>query len=337
MSLLGGYNVQSAISYAAGIILLCEHLDTVTFEARWIWRNLPRWESFNAIKLVYLCARYFGIASQILSIVVVTRIYRVDGPSIYGCSMWIWIQFAGQYVLWTCLEALLMLRVYALYSRSSFMGYFLSAFLVFEAVIAGYITFSRTSQSYQLPVPSYLFAIDEGACLHDVSTGIPYQVIYFGVVQISAQILILGLTLARCIPALRVHHSLNRLLYRLIKDGFISFVVIMGLIFTPLSAYFTGKATILYSQPIANAVVALTTCRLIIRIQTMDSQDDSEEERQPSGVELTSAVSSNFEETGTDWGSMYNAAPSSSNHAGPSTPGGREQRAGHERRVAWAS
>ena len=44
----------------------------------------------------------------------------------------------------------------------------------------------------------------------------------------AAQVTILVLTLARCIPALKVHHSLNRLLYRLVKDGLISFVVIMG-------------------------------------------------------------------------------------------------------------
>ncbi|KAI5834084.1 hypothetical protein K523DRAFT_89867 [Schizophyllum commune Tattone D] len=319
----GDFHEQTAITYAAGVFALCEFFATIVFEWKWIWGIRHWWSKFNAIKVVYLLAKYLGFASQLLSIVIVTLIYRGDGPTIAGCAYWVWIQLTAQWLLWTCLEALLMLRLYALYSRSKFMGFFLFTFMLAETAVAAYLSFSRLHQHFprvhygvSLPVPPWLFAVDEGVCFHDVKKGIPMQAVYFGIVQMAAQVTILVLTLARCIPALKVHHSLNRLLYRLVKDGFIAFVVIMGVIFVPVSAYFVGKATLMHSFPISNEILSMTTTRLIIRIQTMDSEIERET-RRPSGIELTSAVSSNLDATGTDWGtnSEYHARQSSEYHA----------------------
>ncbi|KAL1746400.1 hypothetical protein HDZ31DRAFT_62186 [Schizophyllum fasciatum] len=298
MSPLGGYNQQTAITYAAGVYTLCEYFDTIVFECKWIWGIRHWWSSINAIKLVYLMAKYIGVAAQLASIIVVTHVYHKDGPTIAGCAKWLWVQFTAQWILWTCLEALLMLRIYALYSRSTAMGYFLCAFMLAETGAAAYLSFSRIHQRTALPVPPWLFATGEGVCFHNVEKGIPLQAVYFGVVQIASQATILALTLVRCIPALKVHHTLHRLLYRLIKDGLIAFVVIMGVIFVPISAYFSGRATLMHSLPVSNGVLSMTTCRLILRIQTMDRASGT----RPS-VELTSAVSGNLEATGTEWGS----------------------------------
>lgn len=79
--------------------------------------------------------------------------------------------------------------VYALYSRSKFMGFFLFTFMLAETAIAAYLSFSRLHQNFprvhygvSLPVPPWLFAVDEGVCFHDVKKGIPMQAVYFGCV-----------------------------------------------------------------------------------------------------------------------------------------------------------
>ncbi|TRM69930.1 hypothetical protein BD626DRAFT_475795 [Schizophyllum amplum] len=227
---LGNYNAQSALSYAGGVFLLCEFLDTSAFERRWIWRTSRKRKPFNAIKLVFLLAKYSGIITQLLSIAVITRVYDVDGPTISGCSTWIWLHFGAQYVLWTCLEVLLMLRIYALYGQSKFMGAFLILFMMAEMAVAGYFIIGHVviEAGPALPIPPYFFAIEEGYCIHNVALGLPIQVMYLGFIQLTTHILILALTLARCVPALRVHHTLKRLLHQLIVDGLIGFIVVVG-------------------------------------------------------------------------------------------------------------
>ena len=86
---------------------------------------------------------------------------------------------------------LISLPVYALYSRSKFMGFFLFTFMLAETAIAAYLSFSRLHQHFprvhygvSLPVPPWLFAVDEGVCFHDVKKGIPMQAVFFGCVVV---------------------------------------------------------------------------------------------------------------------------------------------------------
>ncbi|KAI5889317.1 uncharacterized protein SCHCODRAFT_02511627 [Schizophyllum commune H4-8] len=185
----GDFHEQTATTYAAGVFALCEFFATIVFEWKWIWGIQHWWSKFNAIKVVYLLAKYLGFASQLSSIAIVTLIYRGDGPTIAGCAYWVWVQLTAQWLLWTCLEALLMLRLYALYSRSKFMGIFLFTFMFAETAVAAYLSFSRLHQNFPrvhygvaLPVPPWLFAVDEGVCFHNVKKGIPMQAVYFGCV-----------------------------------------------------------------------------------------------------------------------------------------------------------
>ncbi|KAJ7703121.1 hypothetical protein B0H17DRAFT_89113 [Mycena rosella] len=192
---------------AALVFLVWENLITLDDEVEYIWPK-PRtaW-----VKSVFLFLRYFPLAVQLCNRILDEKVIQQAHLSYSALRAWYISQAVVAYLGMTGVEFVMMVRVYALYHNSRWIGWGLGCVLLAEtiAVIAGiFITLPGVHFEPQL-----------------LLTKVPHSFAYLGISALVSQAIILGLTLHRFLQGQWAGTSLGNLL---IRDGSIVYFIFFG-------------------------------------------------------------------------------------------------------------
>ncbi|KAF8967890.1 hypothetical protein BDZ97DRAFT_1977088 [Flammula alnicola] len=207
----------------AGLTFLCwEILITLNDEVELMWTQPRR---VTIVRVLYFFVRYFALAVQINN-AVVSKILNDRYPVPWEtCRMWLVYQATSIYLLLSAVDIILMIRVYAFYNRSRWIG-LLMIFLLFCRV-------GLSTAGAILTVPGQEF---NESCLNE---NVPSLVMYFfmrvfccflvEMGELIIQCTVLGLTFFKHVMAVRAGWGRTPLVSLLCKDGATAFTVLVGM------------------------------------------------------------------------------------------------------------
>ncbi|PPQ94707.1 hypothetical protein CVT25_009562 [Psilocybe cyanescens] len=241
----GGKN-QSLLSYSLSVyrivavgalaLLIWDIIITFPDEVHYIWPQSQR----SPTKWVFLLTRYFGLLAQASKLTNVftsasssTRrlvsicLTVIDSQfSIEECRMIYATQVVCGGILMACIQAILMLRVYALYSQDRRIAVAMITLLVAEiGSMPGVI---------QLTMPTNT----GNMCMKPITVR---DIALFGVSAILPQLLVLGLTIVKFFSGLRDGWGAIPIVSRLVRDDIILVAVIV--VWVVISAALTSINT----------------------------------------------------------------------------------------------
>ncbi|KAF8816825.1 hypothetical protein BYT27DRAFT_7181294 [Phlegmacium glaucopus] len=133
--------IRDFSSFAALVFLMLEYLSNCHSEYKYIWRAQP-----TPVKYIYLISRYSGLIGQIVHYSLI-HVFLIDAPvKPERCRVWFLFLFAICSILVASLDAVLLLRVYALY-RQNVKVYILALPLILQFVV-GSVMMERVTQSH---------------------------------------------------------------------------------------------------------------------------------------------------------------------------------------------
>jgi len=227
---------------------------TFRTEYKYIWKNSQG--STTLIKLLYLLSRYVAFAVHVTNTVLVTLVREQAIIPPHHCRIAAIYQAIVFFVMFGILDLILMLRVYALYNRPTYLAIIFVCLLACRFVVP-------TVMSYKA-MPSQRFT---PTCLV-ISTGSRAKVYVFAGGELFIQLVVVGLTFARHIWANRSGWG-NPLFSLLSRDGSMVFfgiavgmAAVIAVCLDPVDLshmVFPGLVIIMSSAG----------CRLIINMQKM--------------------------------------------------------------------
>ncbi|KAF8529366.1 hypothetical protein JB92DRAFT_2861729 [Gautieria morchelliformis] len=154
---------EDAIIYntlAASMFIFWEHCITFNEEVDLIWRA-KKWGTVNTL---FVVMRYMAFSIRIVELVFYTNVFGLIRPSTSQCIAWLRFEAASGYILFFCVEVVLMMRVFAFYGRNRLLLVTLLALFACES--AARITILGITMPNIVivpnPLPPHLHA---GACL----------------------------------------------------------------------------------------------------------------------------------------------------------------------------
>lgn len=123
--------IRNASSLVALTVLYCEYLANFNDELRFIWRR-----PMNRVKGIYLMARYVGLFGLTVNVVLLfaTPLSTIPVP-VDHCRAWFSFLTVVSCLVLFSIDAIAMLRVYALYNRNARIGAFFSTLILIEATL----------------------------------------------------------------------------------------------------------------------------------------------------------------------------------------------------------
>ncbi|KAF9476124.1 hypothetical protein BDN70DRAFT_190965 [Pholiota conissans] len=248
-------------------LLVWEHAITLQTELRYIWRR-----PISIVKGIYVFSRYYALAIQIFNL------YLVSGPLSsleipeHVCRRWFLFLTASSCALLATVDAILMLRVYALYLQDVKAGMFLAA-LFFGQLMVEFIY-----------VPIVVKVPFDPICdAQETHKG----VVYFGISLWVKHLAVVAMTLAK-----RDLAVLGAPVVRLVRrDGMWVVVLICGF-FTAIIPYSfvnqVSKAHVAFGWPMT--ILSISCCRMITNMLQLRINPDEETE---TGGSITTDLSNN--------------------------------------------
>ncbi|KAJ7703060.1 hypothetical protein B0H17DRAFT_85086 [Mycena rosella] len=206
-------------SYAGLTFATCEIIMTLKTELRYIWIDLHR---FTLVKLMYLVSRYLGLAVHITNTVLVTLVQRYTIIPVRLCRIALIYQAVVIIVMLGILDAILMIRVYALYNRKKSIAVLCAFLLVLKMVAfipSAFLGFpeQRFGPTCLVTTGSQTSLFLFGALYRGESFSI-CEPLFFRAGEVVVQLVILALTLFRHFSATRRGWG-NRLFRLSTRDG----------------------------------------------------------------------------------------------------------------------
>lgn len=129
-ALIYGLQIVKYVDVATLIYRICDYIQTVDLEIKYLWRGHKRWSLF---KIVYLMARYQGFFDQPLLIL----FYHVKGLSPTTCRVLFGAGYASAGMGGVAGEVLTFLRVYVLAGCTKKMGWYLTGQFMVSVILIG--------------------------------------------------------------------------------------------------------------------------------------------------------------------------------------------------------
>ncbi|KAF8191150.1 hypothetical protein BJ912DRAFT_964215 [Pholiota molesta] len=123
ISVLWVVRAAKSAQIGAFIIQALELFNHITEEIDYLWRT-----PFRAVTCLYALARYFPFCVQIVNLALSEIIHASPSPTL--CVYTFTAKIISAQLLSTCIETILMIRVYALYNRTRRTGLFLLAIMI---------------------------------------------------------------------------------------------------------------------------------------------------------------------------------------------------------------
>ncbi|KAF9477699.1 hypothetical protein BDN70DRAFT_994780 [Pholiota conissans] len=254
---------------ATQVLLVYEYTITFRSEIRYIWGS-----PVSFVKAIYLFSRYYGLVVQAVNLYLVSGpLAKLDIPE-HVCRRWFYFLISSGCTLAAALDAILMLRVYALYLQDDRVGLFLAALFSAQRVVEGILA------PIVLDVP--LDSICDLRKTHKAS-------IYFGISIMIKHTILLVMTLAK-----RKLAALGAPVVRLVRRDGIWVVVLLFAIFATIIPYSfvkqVAKAHVVFGWPMS--LISILCCRMIMNMQQLNVNTSDENEES----ELTTCTSSKLDE-----------------------------------------
>ncbi|KAF8994696.1 hypothetical protein BDQ17DRAFT_1366434 [Cyathus striatus] len=267
------YLAQHYWSAAAYMFLIWEYVCTCPYEFCHIWRR-----PITKVKALYLFSRYFGLLFQSANHVIIMRtLSRLPVPS-STCLHWFKLQLVAFIFLFFSMEAVIMLRVYALYNHSKAIGFTLVALLSLEL---------GTSIGCPASImPKFKF---DAICTSEIA---PFEIFIYGGSVLFVQLAIAVLTVAKRNAA---ETSVDSKIIRIVlRDGLWVFAVVTAILSLLVPYSFVKQVAfpyILFSWPIS--MFSFITCRVIVNLHNIKVEKVYQQQlpqrftgRSPSEIEL---------------------------------------------------
>ncbi|KAF8995227.1 hypothetical protein BDQ17DRAFT_1365830 [Cyathus striatus] len=277
----GRYRAQHYWSLAAFVFLVWEYVCTCRYEFSHIWRR-----PMTTVKVIYLFSRYFGLLFHFINhMIMMKTLSRLPVVS-STCHRWFAFQIVSFAILFSAMEVILMLRVYALYHHSRGIGLTLAILFIIEIAVSVACPLSF------LPELKY-----DVICTGEIA---PRQAAVYCSTVVFVQLVVVSLTLAKRNSGLiTTDTEIVRLVHR---DGVWVFAVVLA-IMSIMMPYSIVEQTvvpyIIFSWPIS--IFSLITCRVIMNLQRLkvepsDHLPQRYTGQSPSEIELPPILGSNNRE-----------------------------------------
>ncbi|KAJ7783317.1 hypothetical protein B0H16DRAFT_1496301 [Mycena metata] len=255
--------VLEVSAYAGLTFALSELILTFREERTYIWKN----PQGTTPKVLYSLSRYFAFAVHITNAVFATLLREYKPIPTHLCRVALVYQGAVLLSMLSILDAILMIRVYALYNRPPYLAGLFICILV-SKVVSLAITTHRG-------LPDQRFS---PTCL--VLTGSQSSLYLLAGSEFVIQATVLGLTLRQHAFATRGgwSHPLFRLLTR---DGSIAFIAIAGVLTAILAISLQPVAAGHLLFPIMVVIMSTAGCRLILNMQKLATPVSGSEPPEP--------------------------------------------------------
>ncbi|KAF8813724.1 hypothetical protein BYT27DRAFT_7334768 [Phlegmacium glaucopus] len=272
------------VCYAALSFVTWEWLITLSFEVDFIWRK----ETPRYTKLLYCAPRYLGLISLICNAVGISYVHQIYFVKHARCQWLYAFQLLAMDIILLSLEVLLLVRIFALYDRRQRIAVFLSIMLglkTIAVIILSIFAVRRTGFG--------------DACLIQRS---PSVVLYISVLEVLIQTFIWTATLYKhLLTCWETGWRDIPLLTLVTRDGTFTFVVLLVLYLLSLTEAISGAQHMIKMKPrpmltslavhniifpIIMAVTSLSSCRLIMNMQTFTCPELEDDEHE-GGVQLT--------------------------------------------------
>ncbi|TFK31347.1 hypothetical protein BDQ12DRAFT_694293 [Crucibulum laeve] len=261
--------MQEWSSLGAVVLIIWDMLLMFNVEYIHIWRT----PSF-ALKWIYIFTRYSALLFQSASYYILTHALSRPPISASICSVWSIVQFAGTQTMTAVIEGVLMLRVYALYSKSTAVGWLLATVFLIQRVIA--VVVAIRGQTY--------VRFDEICRAWNESN----DIFIFGAGILLTQVIIWVMTFNKR-NVRKESRSNARFMSMFLRDGAWAFggVIILYSVMLPYSFLVEISQHVVYSWPLS--LLSIATCRIIINIQGLKGAANANAPsipRDPEDVEL---------------------------------------------------
>jgi len=252
-------NIPLAASYAGLTIAVYELLANLTNEIEYIWRRHPR---FTFVKSLYLFARYFALGAHITNAIGATilhAMYTDLSPS--TCRYLLIYKTVVSHSMFGVLNVILIIRMYALYNRSYWMGVLLGV------LSAGWITMAVLAAIRGIPPQQFNYT-----CL-TIDRPAAFNLFLIGELSMQGAILILTLS-KRVTVRLEGCTTVPPILSLLSRDGSLTFVGVAAFI---IAAYALSARPFLLAHTLFPALITVLSsagCRMILNLQRFPIPDD---------------------------------------------------------------
>ncbi|TFK32732.1 hypothetical protein BDQ12DRAFT_692109 [Crucibulum laeve] len=239
-------HIRNASCLAAFVVLFYEYSASFAQEYQFVWKSRR-----TLVKWVYLFSRYFALGAQIANNVLL--IFPLSKIPVRHelCKPWFLFLIISASMLLAALEIVLMLRVYAIYRRSSRVKtFFIVIFTINQLIVADYV---RRASSFPF----------SGAC---EAAETPYEVIYPATIILLTQSIIWLMTVTKK----NVAYGRAPIISLMIRDGAWIFVLICAILVVNIPYSLTIKAPnshILFVWPMT--LFSIGACRIILNMQSL--------------------------------------------------------------------
>jgi len=243
--------------------------------------SVPSQSRSSPTKWVFLFTRYFGlfVQARLLSVnlsLVLDELSVDICRELYICQ----VVFGG--LLLACIQAILMLRVYALYIKDRRIAYAMIALLVAEVGSMPGIIYKTIPTDVGL------------LCMKPIDAR---DIVLFGVSAILPQLFVLGLTITRFLSGLRAGWGRIPVVSRLVQDDIIlvSFILIWAILGVCLTSVKNVYGYIVYYWLLS--IIPSAGCRIVISMQKVADtskhaapRQQAEASSSDSSLELTTCL-----------------------------------------------
>jgi len=238
--------------------LLWDTLITFEDEVKYIWPQ----SRLSPTKWVFLFTRYFGLMIQ-ARLVSVNLSLTFDGLSVDICRELYISQVVFGGVLMACIQAVLMLRVYALYIRDRRVAYVMTALLIGEVGSIPGIIYKTMPDNVGM------------LCMQPITVR---DIVFFGVSAVLPQLLVLGLTIVKFMSGLRAGWGNIPIVSRLVRDDIILVSIIFGWVIVTACLIRVKNVYGYIGYYWLLSIIPSAGCRVIINMQHLASSKHAPEQ-----------------------------------------------------------
>jgi len=251
-SYLAQYRTANEMTLSAIVFLVYDAVTSAGLEVDLIWK--ARWSFVTGL---YFCARYYGMGHLIYVFFVNTTIQ----PSAQMCRTSIWVASLGGPVLFsTTVNAIFILRIYALYDNSRIVLITLILFVTAEFGMECYESIARTFVEKVIELP---ISLPISGCLLDQSGYKSKTGLIAWLPCLIVSFLFFVMTLAKFITMARAQGgsfttaktAFSPLHWRLLQDGTLYFFILFSVVL--VAAVLDVRTATIFEESALNWLMAL--------------------------------------------------------------------------------
>ncbi|KAH6912244.1 hypothetical protein BKA70DRAFT_1267077 [Coprinopsis sp. MPI-PUGE-AT-0042] len=258
-AIITGLQIVSYVDVAALTYRICDFLQTLDWEIRYLWRGHKDWSLF---KVVYIMARYQGFLDQPLFLLY----YHGTGLSPSACHIMFGLGCASALTGGIAAEVLTFLRIYVLAGCTKKMAWYLTVqFMISIVILVVFAALYLKSLAFApSPSPEHI------ACYMSRSNKSWLALLF--VWTLAHQLIVLSLALYFGLASFR--HSSNPLLWIFYRDGTLYLMLLVAAAIANIAAITIASPVYQNLFMLLQATLHSTlSTRIILKMREMASRD----------------------------------------------------------------